>query len=169
MGLVPNPIVSRSSGKSGWSPTVSAATLPAPCPARLTRRYHALLVAALPVPFGRTVMLNYVWERLRWPDGRVGVAAEVVETSEGNELDSTQYLIGFRLEMGLPVWTYDVEGVRFEKRVLMPHLQNTTHISYRLLSHEAGTARAAAARRLPAPRSAGQPSGCGAVRAARVR
>ena len=41
----------------------------------LTRRYHGLLVAALPTPFGRTVMLNYVWERLRWPDGRVGVAA----------------------------------------------------------------------------------------------
>ncbi len=34
----------------------------------------------------------------------------------------------FRLETGLPVWDYDVEGVRFEKRVLMPHLQNTTHI-----------------------------------------
>ena len=37
---------------------------------------------------------------------------------------------------GLPVWEYDVEGVRFEKRVLMPHLQNTTHISYSLLSSE---------------------------------
>jgi predicted glycogen debranching enzyme len=56
------------------------------------------------------------------------------ETSEGSELDATQFLTGFRLEMGLPVWTYDVDGVRFEKRVLMPHLQNTTHISYRLLS-----------------------------------
>jgi predicted glycogen debranching enzyme len=100
----------------------------------LTRRYHALLVASLATPFGRTVMLNYVWERLRWPDGRTVSLPKVVETSEGSELDSTQYLIGFRLEMGLPVWTYDVEGVRFEKRVLMPHLQNTTHVNYRLLS-----------------------------------
>ena len=102
----------------------------------LTRRYHALLVAGLAVPFGRTVMLNYVWERVRFPDGRVVSLPKVAETSEGNELDSTQYLSGFRLEMGLPVWTYDVEGVRFEKRVLMPHLQNTTHVSYRLLSQE---------------------------------
>src|SRR6186997_1275278 len=37
----------------------------------LTRRYHGLLIAALPTPFGRTMMFNYVWERLRWPDGRV--------------------------------------------------------------------------------------------------
>src|SRR5687768_14792383 len=37
----------------------------------LTRRYHGLLIAALPTPFGRTVMFNYVWERLRWPDGRM--------------------------------------------------------------------------------------------------
>ena len=100
----------------------------------LTRRYHALLVAGLPTPFGRTVMLNYVWERLRWPDGRTVSLPQVVETHEGSELDSTQYLVGFHLEMGLPVWTYDVEGVRFEKRVLMPHLQNTTHVNYRLLS-----------------------------------
>jgi len=102
----------------------------------LTRRYHALLVAGLAAPFGRTVMLNYVWERLRWPDGRVVSLPKVVETTEGNELDSTQFLIGFHLEMGLPVWTYEVEGVRFEKRVLMPHLQNTTHVSYRLLSSD---------------------------------
>jgi predicted glycogen debranching enzyme len=32
------------------------------------------------------------------------------------------------------VWEYEAEGVRFEKRVLMPHLQNTTHVTYRLLS-----------------------------------
>jgi predicted glycogen debranching enzyme len=100
----------------------------------LTRRYHALLVSGLAAPFGRTVMLNYVWERLRWSDGRTVSLPKVVDTGQGSELDSTQYLTGFRLEMGLPVWTYDVDGVRFEKRVLMPHLQNTTHVSYRLLS-----------------------------------
>ena len=33
----------------------------------LTRRYHGLLIAALPAPFGRTMMFNSVWERLRWP------------------------------------------------------------------------------------------------------
>lgn len=100
----------------------------------LTRRYHGLLISALPTPFGRTVMFNHVGERLRWPDGRLVSLHTVRQTPHGTEFDTSKYLTGFRLEAGLPVWTYDVEGVRFEKRVLMPYLQNTTHASYRMLS-----------------------------------
>jgi len=102
----------------------------------LTRRYHALLIAGLPTPFGRTVMLNALWERLRWPDGRMVSLPTLVDTGAGQEFDTTRYLTGFRLESGLPVWEYNVDGIRLEKRVLMPHLQNTTHITYRLLSNE---------------------------------
>ena len=100
----------------------------------LTRRYHGVLVAALPTPLGRTMMLNYVWERLRFSDGRVVSLPEVIQNDEGQELDSSRHLRSFRLEDGLPVWEYEVEDVRFEKRVLMPHLQNTTHVTYTLLS-----------------------------------
>jgi predicted glycogen debranching enzyme len=60
----------------------------------------------------------------------------LVETGAGKEVDATKYLTAFRLESGLPVWEYDIDGVRLEKRVLMPHLQNTTHVIYRLLSRE---------------------------------
>jgi predicted glycogen debranching enzyme len=102
----------------------------------LTRRYHGVLVAALPTPFGRTVMLNYLWERLRFADGRLVSLPRIVQTDEGKELDTSLYLVGFHLEAGLPVWEYDVEGVRLRKRVVMPHLQNTTHVSYELLSAE---------------------------------
>jgi predicted glycogen debranching enzyme len=102
----------------------------------LTRRYHGLLVAALPTPFGRTVMLNYIWEQLRFRDGRVVALPQLIPTTGGRGLDRSGYLKSFRLEAGLPVWEYDVEGVRFEKRVVMPHLQNTTHVSYTLLSAE---------------------------------
>ena len=102
----------------------------------LTRRYHGLLIAALPTPFGRTVMLNYVSESLRWPDGRAVAVPRVVAAGTGREFDTVAHLVDFRLETGLPVWTFDVEGVRFEKRVMMPHLQNTTHITYRLLSKD---------------------------------
>src|SRR5262249_5572911 len=102
----------------------------------LTRRYHALLIAALPAPLRRLVMLNYVWERLRWADGRSVSLATVTESSGGRELDASDHLAEFRLESGLPVWTYEVDGVRLEKRVLMPHLQNTTHVTYRLLSRD---------------------------------
>jgi predicted glycogen debranching enzyme len=102
----------------------------------LTRRFHGLLVAALPTPLGRTMMLNYLWERLRFPDGRVVSLPQMVETSDGTEVDTSRHLVTFRLEAGLPVWEYELDGVRFEKRVLMPHLQNTTHVSYRLLSEQ---------------------------------
>ena len=36
----------------------------------VTRRYHGMLIAALPSPFGRVVMLSHVGEQLRFPDGR---------------------------------------------------------------------------------------------------
>ena len=36
-----------------------------------TRRYHGLLIAALPAPYGRMVMLNHVAEEFRLPDGSV--------------------------------------------------------------------------------------------------
>jgi predicted glycogen debranching enzyme len=115
-----------SNGLGGYaSGTVSGA---------LTRRYHGLLIAALPTPFGRTVMFNYIGERLRGGDGRLTALAETVDTPGGREFDSSKHLAGFRLEAGLPIWTYEIEGVRFEKRILMPHMQNTTHVSYRLLS-----------------------------------
>ena len=43
-------------------------------------------------------------------------------------------LTEFRLEVGLPVWRYDVGGVVVEKRLLMPHGQNTVHVLYELKS-----------------------------------
>jgi glycogen debranching enzyme len=100
----------------------------------LTRRYHGLLVAALASPFGRTMMLSLLRERIRLPDGRWMSMQQIARTPDGVEIDASTHLEHFRLEAGLPVWTYAVEGVRVERRVLMPHLQNTTHVRYQLLS-----------------------------------
>ncbi|MCL4813629.1 MAG: glycogen debranching enzyme N-terminal domain-containing protein [Vicinamibacteraceae bacterium] len=98
-----------------------------------TRRYHGLLVAALPAPLGRVVIVSQLGERLRFPDGRV-----VWLTGEEREggalyLEGAGRLREFRLEMGLPVWRYDLDGVVLEKRLLMPRFQNTVHVAYRLL------------------------------------
>jgi hypothetical protein len=38
--------------------------------------------------------------------------------------------MGFRLDHGLPVWTFEVDGLTIEKRVYLPHRQNTTYIRY---------------------------------------
>jgi hypothetical protein len=40
----------------------------------------------------------------------------------------------FRLEAGLPSWRYDIDGVIVEKRVVMPHGQNTVHVLYELVT-----------------------------------
>src|SRR3954469_9264378 len=36
-----------------------------------TRRFHGLLIAALPAPLGRAIMLNHLNEELELPGGRV--------------------------------------------------------------------------------------------------
>jgi predicted glycogen debranching enzyme len=99
----------------------------------LTRRFHGMLVAALPSPLGRMMMLNDLDENIRFSDGSV-IQLSGIETAEGGlQLDPSRYLTEFRLEMGLPVWRYEVRGVAIEKRVFLLHMQNTTHINYRVV------------------------------------
>jgi predicted glycogen debranching enzyme len=99
----------------------------------LTRRYHGLLVAALPAPWGRTVMLSALWERVRFPDRSVAVLTGEERAGIAPELLAARHLTEFRLEDGLPVWRYEAGGAALEKRLLMPYGQNTTYLSYRLL------------------------------------
>jgi predicted glycogen debranching enzyme len=100
---------------------------------QMTRRYHGLLVAALPAPLGRILMLSGLIEEIHFPDGRV---AELGPTYGGNHDGSTGSvsLVDFRLEMGLPVWGYQSDELMLEKRVHLPYRQNTVHVTYRLLS-----------------------------------
>jgi predicted glycogen debranching enzyme len=102
----------------------------------LTRRFHGLLIAALPSHLGRIMMLNDLDERVRFSDGSVS-RLDGDETGEGGlQLDVSKYLKEFRLEMGLPVWRYYINGVTIEKRVFLLHMQNTTHVNYRLVEGE---------------------------------
>jgi predicted glycogen debranching enzyme len=48
------------------------------------------------------------------------------------------FLEEFVLERGLPVWRYAKNGIRIEKRMVMPHVQNTTYVHYRLLEGPPG-------------------------------
>lgn len=98
-----------------------------------TRRYHGVLVSALPTPLGRRLMLAHLSEELRLPDGRCVSLGGEERIGRVLELPGAVHLREFRLEMGLPVWTYVVDGWTLEKTVLMPHMQNTAHVCYRLL------------------------------------
>ncbi|TFZ04794.1 amylo-alpha-1,6-glucosidase [Ramlibacter rhizophilus] len=94
------------------------------------RRYHGVLVAALGGALGRTVMLSQLVDHLRLPDGReLRLASE--ERADG-QAHGPDVQAEFGLERGLPVWRFTAGDVVLEKRVLMPHGQNTVHISYRL-------------------------------------
>ncbi len=106
----------------------------------ITRRYHGLLISALPNPLGRMMMLNAVSERLRLPDRRVFYmgAHELTGADDQATLNPSD----FRYDAGLPVWRFEVDGYVLEKRVVLPYRQNTVHITYRLVEGE-GTIRLA--------------------------
>jgi predicted glycogen debranching enzyme len=99
----------------------------------MTRRYHGLLIASLPAPLGRFVMLNHLLERVRLPDRRVIWLGDEDEVAGPNTSDRNEHLAEFRLEMGLPVWTYRINGFVVEKRILMSYGQNTSHVTYRVI------------------------------------
>ena len=102
-----------------------------------SRRYHGLLVSALPNPLGRTMMLNHLIEHVTAPDGtrvRLGGWEHV-----GGRLDlpGASHLVEFRLEGGLPVWRFEIAGAVVERRIVMPHRQNTVCLIYHLVGGDA--------------------------------
>ncbi len=100
-----------------------------------SRRYHALLIAALPAPLGRRVMLNHLTELVRLPN-REKFLIGGEERGGTLTLHGSEWLTEFRLELGLPVWRYELGGYVLERRILLPHHQNTVHVNYRLVRGE---------------------------------
>lgn len=125
----PEPLLSRewlvTNGLGGYSSgTVSGA---------VTRRYHGMLVAALPAPLGRIVMLSHLGERITLDDGSAIELAGEELSDRRSPVPGFRCLAEFRLEMGLPVWTYTQGDTVLEKRIVMPHQQNTVYVIYRVL------------------------------------
>jgi predicted glycogen debranching enzyme len=97
----------------------------------VTRRFHGYLVAALPAPRGRTMMLNHLSEVVT-ADGE---RARLSEQPDPEHTDlPIAALTEFRLELGIPVWRYEHRGQVIEKRIVMPHRQNTVFITYTRVS-----------------------------------
>jgi predicted glycogen debranching enzyme len=95
-----------------------------------TRRYHGLLIAAL--PSGRTMMLNHLSEILHFPEQDAIHLGGHEHVGPTLELFGADHLLDFRLETGLPVWRYRVGDLVIEKRILLVHHENTCHIHYRV-------------------------------------
>jgi len=90
----------------------------------ITRRYHGFLIAALPPPLGRTVVLNDLDVEIEFTDGTTSNLRE-----QGRFLD-------FTLKMGLPSWRHEIAGMALEKSIALPSGHNIVHITFRLLGEE---------------------------------
>lgn len=99
----------------------------------ITRRYHGVLISALPAPFGRMVMWSHLSEILRFDNGEFASLGAAERTGGQLDLRGADFLRQFRIEDGLCFWIYQVGDFVLEKRVLLPHLQNTVQVTYRIL------------------------------------
>lgn len=100
----------------------------------ITRRYHGLLIAALPAPLGRMVLLNHLSEQVSLEDEERIPLAGREHVNRSLELHGAEYLTEFRLDAGLPVWRYQIDRIVLEKRIFMSHMQNTVYVTYRMVS-----------------------------------
>ena len=97
----------------------------------LTRRYHGLLIAALQNPLGRYMMLNAVCEHIKLPGGEFFAGPrQLTDAAPDAHLIAEE----FRLEAGLPVWTFHTAAWTLEKRLRLPNGQNTVLLTYELLA-----------------------------------
>jgi predicted glycogen debranching enzyme len=110
-------------GLGGWaSGTVGGAN---------TRRYHGLFVPALQPPLGRTVLVSKLNDR-----ATLGGQSFALSSNEygGGTVDPHGYreIESFRLDWGVPTWTFAVADGLLEKRVWMPHGHDTVYVTYSL-------------------------------------
>ena len=104
-----------------------------------TRRFHGQLIAALPAPAARTMMFNHIEETVSGPAGLcLRLSGDEHGDERGIAYPTPDLLEEFALENGLPVWRYSHGEWRIEKRLLMPHEQNTSYLIYQLIEGPPG-------------------------------
>ncbi|MDQ2945229.1 MAG: amylo-alpha-1,6-glucosidase [Acidobacteriota bacterium] len=99
----------------------------------ITRGFHGYLIAALPSPLGRMMMLNDLVEQVTLPDGRTMQLGGEERAGVPLQLHGADFLKEFWLDAGLPAWRYWVGEFVIEKRLMLPHGQNTVYVNYRIL------------------------------------
>lgn len=96
------------------------------------RKYHSLLTASLPAPYGRTVMLNFLQDSIKLEDPEREIYLSSLQLN-GEELQPIP-LAQFRMEWGLPIWRFEFEDIILERTMILINMQNTLHVRYKLIS-----------------------------------
>jgi len=107
----------------------------------LTRRYHALLVAATEPPMGRMVSVAGLSEAVlgATPDGAPLYLHTQEWASGAVEPRGCELLESFELDGLVPTWRYALPGALLEKRIWMERGVSTTYVTYTLVRAVAGT------------------------------
>jgi predicted glycogen debranching enzyme len=96
-----------------------------------TRRYHGLLFASLRPPVDRILMVAKIDATARYRNDTFELATN--EYADGTLAPrGFEHLGAFRLDHGLPVWTYLLGDAVLEQRIWMAHSSNTTYMSFQL-------------------------------------
>src|SRR6202043_57657 len=82
----------------------------------ITRGFHGYLVAALPTPLGRVMMLNDLIEKIELPDGNSIQLSGEERMNAPLRAHGSDYLQEFRLDEGNPVWSFQFGELFLEKR-----------------------------------------------------
>src|SRR5665213_2248187 len=90
----------------------------------ITRRYHGFLIAALPPPLGRMVVLNDLDVGIERADGTVANLRE-----QGRFID-------FTLKLGLPSWRHEIDGRVIEKSVVLSARHDIVYVTFRVLGDD---------------------------------
>jgi predicted glycogen debranching enzyme len=77
------------------------------------------------------MMLNHLSVTISTDQGRARLSEQRDPESISERVAT---LREFRLELGLPVWTFEIDGQVIEKRIVMPHRQNTVIIACKRVS-----------------------------------
>jgi predicted glycogen debranching enzyme len=99
----------------------------------VSRRFHGVFIPNLPAPRGRTMMIPYL-EAQVGVNGHRAVLNDIELEGDRFEGEATEYLREFHLEGQVPVWTFEVDGRRIQRRVLMVNEQNTVCVTWTLMA-----------------------------------
>ncbi len=97
-----------------------------------TRKYHGLLIAPLNPPAKRFLVLSKVDESIEVDRKKYDLSSNMCNdyVSEGYK-----YLINFEKDY-IPVFRYQLKGIKIEKSICMEHGKNTVIILYKILSEK---------------------------------